>query len=231
MNRSLILRAASALAGLALLSGRPALALPACTASLPQGLSAAPVGSDVVADGLAMTISQVQGREDPAAILQRTEAAWKEAGYDVRRSETAGWQVLSALGQRCLLTLQLTQRNGAFGYLARGSKAAVALSAAGMGIAPPPGASITSSVASNDDGRRGLVLAMSSSQSLDQLNQYFLEQLASKHWSAARSHKVIDKRSGASSLFLSAQRERQQVEIVLWPERGTQIVMTVSDAL
>lgn len=208
----------------------PAAAVP-CPDRVPDGLQAVPVGKDVVANGLSMTITQVQGKDGVAQVLDRTERLWKEAGYQVKRSSTAGWQVLSAVGERCLATLQLVPRNGSFGYLARSRKAVQVSGLSGMGLALPPGAKLQSTVAGEDDGRRSVVLALNASQSPDSLNNFFMEQLHDKKWTAIRSHKVTDRKRGATMLFLSAQRERRQVEIVIWPERGSQVVMTVADAL
>jgi hypothetical protein len=208
-----------------------AMAAPACPATVPAGLSATPVSNGVVTSGLAMDISQVNGKEDVETILGRTEQAWKAAGLEPRRSSTVGWQVLAVQGNHCLLTLQLTKRDGSFGYLARSKPASSAPSAASMGVALPPGTKVDSSVASNDDGRQGVVVAAHSSLSLAQLSQYFMQQLGQANWSATRSHQVTDRSSGISTLFVTAQRDRQQVEIVAWPERGTQIVMTVAEAL
>lgn len=201
-----------------------------CPTGVPEGLRASAVGSDVVVNGIAMAISQVQGKEKVADILDRAEAKWKAGGFQVRRGSTAGWEVLSALGDRCLVTLQLAKRDGSHGYLARSRKATFVLSAASMGIPVPRDARIDSTVASDDDGRRGLVMSLSSPQRMEDVNRFFMEQLHERRWTGIRSHKFTDTARGKTMLFVSAQRDRQQVEIVIWPEQGSQIVMTVSDA-
>lgn len=208
-----------------------ALAASACPGGVPAGLSAVPVGTDIASAGLALTVSQVAGKEDVEAILTRTERQWKAAGHDVRRSASAGWQVLAAKGERCLVTLQLVKRDGSFGYLARSKPAPSMATPASMGVTLPPGTEVASNVASNDDGRQGVVVAARSSLSLDQLSQFFMEQLSKQRWSATRSHQVTNAKTGVRTLFVTAQRERRQVEIVAWSDRGSQIVMTVADAL
>ena len=102
-----------------------------CPADIPPGLSAVPVASSVASAGLGLDIRQVQSKEDLATILDRTEQQWRAAGHAVRRDATAGWQVLSALGGDCLVTLQLVAQGsrGSFGYLSRGRKATAALRA------------------------------------------------------------------------------------------------------
>ena len=202
-----------------------------CPTKVPDGLQASAVGSDVVVNGLAMTISEVRGKDKVADVMERTEARWKSDGFDVRRSGMAGWEVLSVVGEKCLVTLQLIKRDGSYGYLARSRKATIVLSAASMGVPLPRDVKIESSVASDDDGRRGLAMSLSSSRGMDDLNRFFMEQLHEKKWTGIRSHKFTDTARGKTMQFLSAQRDRRQVEIVIWPEQGSQIVMTVSDAL
>lgn len=204
----------------------------ACPAQVPPGLSAIAVGSKIVVNGLSMAINQVQGPGTAAGVLDRVEKAWKEGGYEVRRGAAAGWETVSAKGNKCLVTLQLVNRKGVFGYLARSTPAIAApLTPRSFGLAVPADAKVDSSVASDDDGRKGLVVTMSSSRSLDQLNEFFMRQLGESKWSSLRSHKIVDPANGAESLLVSAQRGRNQLELVMWPEGRTRIVMTVSEAL
>jgi hypothetical protein len=203
----------------------------ACPDAVPEGLSAVPVGNEVVTNGLSMAITQVHGKEKAATILARVEARWKQDGHDVRRTAAAGWDVVSAKGKGCLVTLQLADRDTAFGYLTRGKQVSTMLTAARMGVTLPRDATISSTVASKDDGRRGLVLALQSGQDIDALGSFFAEQLHEQNWKAVRAHRIHDKGRDTAMQFVSAQRGRQQVEIVIWREQKSQIVMTVSDAL
>jgi hypothetical protein len=63
------------------------------------------------------------------------------------------------------------------------------------------------------------------------LRDFFLEQLTRDKWGAIRAHRVNNAKKGASATFVTAQRDRKQIEIVIWPEQDSQIVMTVADAL
>lgn len=221
----------SALA-LAAILGLPPGAAVACPSQAPAGMTVTPVGDNVSANGITMALSQVQGSERAEAVLARTEKAWKEDGFDVRRTQAAGWTILSAKSAQCLVTLQLVDRNGAFGYLARSRKPAGAVpSAAAMGVPLPPDAEVTSSIGSVDDGRKGVVLALKSNQSTDDLNRYFMEELGRNGWSATRSHRISNRKTGVESIFVTAQRRREQVEIVMWREQATQVVLTVAEAL
>lgn len=220
----------SSLAGLWLLMC-PALAQ-ACPGQVPPGLTAVAVASKAVVNGLSMAINQVQGPGTAGSVLDRVEQQWKHGGFDVRRGKAMGWDTVSALGKGCMVTLQLVDRNGVFGYLARSTPhSGAAASPAALGVPLPPDAKVASSVTSDDDGRKGLVVAMSSQRTLDQLGEFFMRQLGDQGWSGLRSHKIVNPSNGAASLLVNARRGRGQVELVMWREAGTQIVMTVSEGL
>jgi len=217
---------------LLLSGGMRAAAAQGCPKGVPPGLSAIAVGSGIVLGGRAMAISQVQGPGKAAAVIDRVEQAWKEGGHQVRRASTAGWDTVAAQGATCLVTLQLADRKGVFGYLAHSTPStAPALTPRSFGVALPPDATVNSSVASSDDGRKGLVVSLSSSRPLDQLNAFFMRALGEANWSALRSHKIVNPVSGKASLLVTGQRGRNQVELVMWPEGRTQVVMTISEAL
>lgn len=202
-----------------------------CPNAVPEGLKVTPVADQVAVHGMTMAVSQVQGKVSAKAVLERTHERWKREGRQVKRNSAAGWDILATMGKGCLVTLQLIERNGAFGYFAR-SKAGkpTQLTAASFGVHLPPGAKVDSSVTSEDDGRKSLVLSMSSQRSLDELNAFFMQQLAAADWRATRSHKVRAQ-SGREVLLVSAQKKRERVEIMIWPERASQIVMTISEAI
>lgn len=203
-----------------------------CPTQAPGGLRVTPVADRVYVQGLRMAVAQVDGKESPQVILTRTADAWKEAGFDVRRNTAVGWDIVAAKGKGCLVTLQLAERHGSFGYLARSADGTVVTpTAAELDVKLPPGARVASSVASEDDGRKSLVLNLNSTQTLSQLSEFFQRELPAANWKATRAHKVIDGKTHIESVFVSAQKDRQHVEIVIWPERGSQIVMTISEAI
>lgn len=204
----------------------------ACKAPVPQSMKSTPVGDNVVVNGRVMAIAQVQSADAVKTVLDATAKQWTELGHDVRLQTIPGWQVLSGKGGNCLVTLQVTDRNGTFGYLAQSKKSLTAsVTAQSRGIPLPGDAKVASSVASVDDGRRGLVLSMTSPSSLDELNSYFLKTFHDNNWTSPRSHKVRNTASNVTTLFLNAQRGRERVEIVAWDEGSTQIMMTISDSL
>jgi hypothetical protein len=98
-----------------------------------------------------------------------------------------------------------------------------------MGVPVPEGATVSSSVASNDDGRKGMVAVMHSPRSAEELSNFFLARLAQDRWSGTRA-RVIQRRGGAVR-FVKAQRGRSQVDIVIWSGAPTQVVLTVAEAL
>ncbi len=205
-------------------------AMAACPVELPSGITATPVADEVTTNGLSMAITYVQSKQGVEELLQRTDQLWRERGYVASRAKVAGWEVLSGLGKDCLLTLQLSGGRETFGYLARSRKGgAGAPTARSMGVPIPGDATVTSSVASDDDGRKGLVIAMRSARSAEDLGKFFLDRLAQERWSGARARVIQDRRGAVR--FVKAQRDRRQIDIVIWAGTATHAVLTVSEAL
>lgn len=204
----------------------------ACPSAVPAGLTGMDATQDVVVNGLPLSLTQVQGSEPAADVLDRTEKAWKDAGFAVKRNNIPGWEVLSALSARCLVTLQLAPRRSASGYLAvRHKERREAASLATFGLTPPGDTKVGSEVASNDQGRRGVTVSMTSAHSLDELSTYFIQQLKDQKWSGIRPHRVIDKRAQKVSQLISAQRGRQQLQMVMWTDLESHVVLTVGEGL
>jgi len=225
------MKATKPLAFACLLAGAAAHAQ-TCPEKAPDGLRVTPVADRVFTQGLVMAVAQVDGKEAPEPVLARTAEKWKQDGFDVRRSTTPGWDIVAAKTKGCLVTLQLAKRPASFGYLARSTDGQGNVpTAVQRGVKLPPDAQVESSVASVDDGRESLVLNIRSNRSLDELNKFFLNELAAADWQAVRSHRIMNDKTRTESLFVTAQKDRHRVEIVIWPERGSQIVMTISEAI
>lgn len=180
-----------------------------------------------------MAITQVESRESVNVILIRTEKAWIDEGYKVKRNNAIGWDIISAMGEKCMVTLQLSSRNGAFGYISRSTPAKLSTAIPESLGAPIPGnAKVNSTVVSDDDGREGLTMSMTSSLSLEDLNKFFALQLNDYKWTGIKSHEIRGVNGkDISSITVSAQRDRKHIDIIMWPEREVQIVMTISEAL
>lgn len=202
----------------------------ACPQNPPAGMSATRVGEDVVVNGITVSMMQVRGRESTAVVFARLEKQWAEAGYKVKRNTAANWAVLSALSEQCMTTLQLVDEGGASGYFAvnRLDKPAAAVAVL---PALPPGAQVLSSVVSDDDGRPGTTLALSSKQPLESVSAFFVGSLRNDKWEGVRSDIEVDQNMQARSALVSGQRGRRRVDIMIWRDRETKIVVTVADSL
>lgn len=204
----------------------------ACPKKIPEGLTGTSVGKNLNANGLTMDIVQVESREAAKDIIQRTEKTWKDEGYKVKRNSAAGWEIVSAMGEKCLVTLQLSSRNGAFGYLSRGAPGKLTVATpASMGAPVPGDAKVTSSVISDDDGRKGLVMSMESSRAPDDLLAFFIQQLKENKWGAIRPTVLKGKNLETKSILITAQRSRTQIDIVIWREADTQMMITISEII
>jgi hypothetical protein len=204
----------------------------ACPKRLPDGLVGTPVGQNTVVNGMTLTITQVETKKPPAEILERTAKTWLADGFDVKRNMAAGWDTVAAISKDCLATLQFSKTSGAMGYFTVGyPKPAVVITPATFGMTLPVDMKVLSSVESLDSGRRGLTLAMTSKRSLQQLTQQMAEDLVRQGWTGVRPFGVMNAETGKTSQSISAQKGRHQVQIVMWPEAETKIVMTIAEGL
>ena len=209
----------------------------ACPAGVPPGLTAVAVGQDMVVDGWPLSVLQVRGRTPAAAVLAQVETAWRAAGYDVRRVQAALWQVLAARGDACLITLQLTDHGKAFGYLAVSRSnlppggAGPAAKQAMARLPVPPGAAVLTTVSSSDDGRKGIIAALTSGRTLEGLHGDVLKRLRADGWGALSSQVSLDRSRAPVGALVSARRGRERIEIVLWRDGATHAVINLADAL
>ena len=206
----------------------------ACPTAVPPGLRSEPVGEPLVVNGLPLTIRQVSAEQSRADVIERVEQEWRDAKWDVRRSRSGDWDIVSARSASCLATLQLVDRKGAFGLfgVSREPSRSESLAATRQSVRLPGGAVVESSVASVDGSRRGTTIAFSSKRSAEDVDAYFVSQLDKDGWRAVSSHQV---RSGAGASnrarIVTAQKGRELVSIVLWEEGATRALLNVSEAL
>jgi hypothetical protein len=200
----------------------------ACPQAVPAGLTPAVVAERVEVDGMQLSILHVRGKEDVATLLARVETGWKRDGYEVKRSNPAGWNVLSALSERCLTTLQLVDQGGTAGYFAINPLKRVGTAAAPLA---PPGSRVLSSVRSEDDGRKGTITALESQLPIEKLIEYYLRRLQADDWQAVRADGLANRNLGLGGAIISAQRGRERIEVLMWGDGATQIVINQADTL
>ncbi len=124
-----------------------------CPVQLPASLRSVQVGDIVRVNGLEMAIQKVRSGENIQAVFAQAEQLWQADGFGSKRSVNGRWQVLTSLSETCLATLQLDEHGGVSGYFARTVKDPSTRLAMDRRAPVPPGASVTSQVASEDDGR------------------------------------------------------------------------------
>lgn len=210
--------------------GAASMAAPACPEKLPSGMSAATVAESLVVNGLPLSILQVKSAEPVEQLLQRIEKDWTAAGYAVKRNQAEGWKVLSALSERCLTTLQLAERDGAFGYLAvnrLGQPFKTGLPAAPM----PRGARLLSTVLSDDDGRKGSTSMISSTQSVQELTEFYKRRLAAENWSGVHAMGSMGRDQRYQGMSVSAQRGRERIVVVIVNDEGSKVVVNLATEL
>jgi hypothetical protein len=202
----------------------------ACPQQPPEGMQAVAVGEQVVVDGLPLAMLQLQGRKSAATVLGQVEKDWTSAGFDVRRNQVSGWSVLSALSDKCMTTLQLSDRGGAFGYMAV-SQPVKARAVRPVRLPMPSGAIVLSTVVSDDDGRKGVLATITTPQTPERLYAFYLHQLNDDKWGAVSAHVSMDRNQAAHGALVTAQRGRERIEIVIWCDGQTYALVNLASAL
>lgn len=202
----------------------------ACPEKLPAGMQAVSVAESVAVGGMAVAILQVESRENSAALLARVEKDWREAGFAVKRNEAQGWQVVSALSDKCLTTLQLAGQGSAAGYLAINRFAKVAATRLPQ-VPMPSGAKVLSHVVSDDDGRKGSTMVLATSQSVAQLSSFYKARLEQDRWSGVRALASMGPDNALAQSTVSAQRGRERVEVVILRDGDAKVVVNVATEL
>jgi len=204
----------------------------ACPIKPPEGTQGVAVGEELVVNGLPVSVLNVVSRMKPGELLSRTQEAWKEGGYDTRRHVVGEWQVVSAASPTCVTTLQLTERNGSFGYLA--------VSTPDRQRAPigpelqailPKGLNVESAVETRDQGRAGFTVIMTSSIDSEQLRDAFIGALQKRNWEAIGAHRIRRPGDKLDAEKITAQRDRQQLSVLIWRDLKPQVVLNLSEAL
>lgn len=199
----------------------------ACPQRVPEGLKPTVVGDAVAVNDMKLSILAVQGVEQALPVLDRVERGWRAEGFGVKRIRAGGWNIVSALSERCLTTLQLGESGAASGYFAVNPLAQVRTAKP----LAPPGARLLSSVSSKeDDGRRGIISSLVSRQPVDALREYYMYRLRADNWDSVRADGVGGKGSG-KPIIVSAQRGRERIEVVLWREMESHIVVNQAESL
>lgn len=201
----------------------------ACPDKVPFGMQAITVAEAVSVNTLDLSILQVQSKQSVAALFERIEQEWIAAGYNVRRNQAEGWQVLAALSDKCLTTLQLVDRSGAFGYLAVNKLTTKVAKTPALPM--PSGAKVLSTVSSEDDGRRASTLMLSATQSVNALATWYKQSLADDNWAAVKAVATMGRDGQFSGASVSAQRGREHIEVVIVRDVGSKIVINVATAL
>jgi hypothetical protein len=203
----------------------------ACPTDVPSGLRSEPVGEELVTNGLPMTIRQVTSKESSADLLDRIEHEWKDASFAVKRQRVGQWDVLSARGESCNTTLQLIDRNGAFGYFGVSQPAKqTEWLPKHMSVKLPGNIQVNSSVSSTDGGRKALTVAFSTRRAVSDIDSYFLSSLSEAGWKGVTSHEIKNEKLDRARI-VTGQKGREQLSIVLWTDGITRALMNISEAL
>jgi hypothetical protein len=207
----------------------------ACPRTADRSLVGPGVGEDLVVNGLPLQIQQVSSRDDVTAVIARVKQAWSDAGFDVKTRELGPWQIVSALSDRCLTTLQLMQSNGnTVGFLAIGEPGkakdrAVVVKRGNLSL--PSGAQVVSSLSAKDGPRSSTTTMITSRRSVTDLRDHFAAGLTEAGYGNVRMQEIQRRGAIERAQLVTGQRGGEIVEVVIFDQHGTTAVINQGQAL
>jgi hypothetical protein len=210
------------------------LGVQACPKTADRSLTGPGVGESMVVNGLPVQIQQVSSRDDMKTVIERVKQAWSEAGYAVKTRELAQWQIVSALSDQCLTTLQLTQSNGTVGFLAISEPAKAkdrAVVLKHLDVPLPSGAHVVSSLSAKDGPRSSTTTMITSQRSVTDLRDHFAEGLREAGYGNVCMQEIQRRGAIEKAQMVSAQRGGEIVEVVIFDHQGTAAVINQGQAL
>ena len=204
----------------------------ACPGGIPAGLQSTVVSESMVANGLPMAVLQVSSKTSAKVTIQNVETAWKEGGFEPRRHTAGEWLVVSAMSDKCLSTLQLVERNGAFGYLSvsKPDRHKDMLNG-GLKNVLPDGVDVVSVVETHDQGRVGFTAVLLANMSSIALRDTWLRHLQRQDWQDLKANTLKTGRTADTSERVRGQKGRQQISIVIWNETPARAVLSIAEAM
>ncbi len=207
----------------------------ACPTQADRSLVGPEVGQQMVVNGLPLQIQQVASKESLPDLLGRVERRWRDAGFDVKRHGVEPWQVVAALSDQCLTTLQLRSVNGqsvgflGIGDVSRTKDRAVVVRKADVPL--PTGASVVSSVAAADGPRTSTTTVVTSRRSATEVRDEYLMSLPGAGWRELRPQELGARDAARRAHIINARRGRDVLQIVITDTPGTTAVITQGQAL
>ena len=192
----------------------------ACPRSADRALAGPSVGQDIVVNGLPVQIQQVSSREQPGVLTDRVEAAWRAAGFDVKRRSVGPWSVVSALSEQCLATLQLQDSSGSVGFFAISQPDKAKAVRMQRDVPLPPGAHVVSTVSARDGPRTSTITTLTAGSSVNDTRDHFLGGLGQAGWGSLRAHGLRRPGSMSEAQVLSAQRGAEMLQVVIFNANG-----------
>jgi hypothetical protein len=206
----------------------------ACPRNSGPSFAGAPVGQEMVVNGLPVQIQQVSSSESIDTLLSRLQKEWTEAGWLVKRIKLGHWQILSALSEECHATLQLTKGHRteglfAIGHPHKGKDRATVVRQSGIEL--PTGAHVVSALSALDGPRESTTIVLTSRRSSVSLRDHFVQVLQDGGYGDVRMGQVRPRGSLQGAHLVSGQRGNDVVQIIIFDSGGTTAIVNKGQAL
>ncbi len=189
------------------------------------------IAPEVTANKLPLSIMEVKSNQPMKLLLDEFVEKWKKEGAKTRQYDAAGWKVAGALYGDCFYTLQLiedaTKGAKSYGYLSASKLNQMSKSYDKFKNLPVlAGAEVVSDVESNDSGKLGRTIVLTSTTSPLKVNDYYVTQLYKEGWGfSANQTQMLDKSNSVH--LIVAKKAGVEVDMVIAEAEGKTVITAV----
>jgi len=215
----------AAAAALALLLAAPAAAAPRLPE--PPGCRVAPIGEELIVNGIPMDIRKLRCRSSAGEVLEFYRNYWPRGSEDkpgyVETDELPPWQMITRVERGHLMTVQITQetRELAVGYLAMSEipQDPERLPELGEGFPAMRGTQVYNDIRSKDPGKHGRTLQFSNKHGLRSNVIFYRNYYRDRGWTAQ-----MDRAMGRRMHTFSFNKSGESVNLVVIQGEGATAV-------
>lgn len=168
----------------------------------PDGAKLLYVASDMLMNGVPMSIKEMRTKDAPDAVLafyRRTWGARKPGSFE---TPTPGWRTIATFEGPCYYTVQVrAERGGTYALLGVTRKPSVRPQAPGTGFPMPPGSKVYNDLTHRDGPKTARTVLLTNGRAPRQNVQFYRETLAQEGWVSLVDRQVTSEKGPAHMML------------------------------
>ncbi|HZQ74536.1 MAG TPA: hypothetical protein VFB08_16590 [Burkholderiales bacterium] len=168
----------------------------------PDGAKLLYVASDMVLNGVPMSIKEMRTKDAPEAVLAFYRREWGSRKPGSFETPTQDWRTIATFEGRCYYTVQVRAAgSGTYALLGVSRKPDVRPQAPGAGFPMPMGSRVFNDLASHDGPKSGRTVMLGNAQAPQQNVQFYRETFERQGW-VSLVDKQVETEKGPAHMML-----------------------------